>query len=297
MSHWVHDRQKAHHWKGQPWQYAQEKLDGFRVTAFRQPEGCKRPVLIYPRRAERHLEFVERFPRIQHETWYKKLLDLPPLTSIDAEIIVPNGRSSDVPRALRDPAFRLRFIPFALPFFEGEDTGSLTLPEAADRIKDMGLSFASFLHREELNSKAVWTVMKKELLTLASARSIEGWVLKTSSHYGKWYKVKAERTVDCIVTDTKEGKGKYEGMIGALLVSVYDGKQLVEIARCSGMTDEQRVCMGDLDNKGKLQGRVCEVEYQQVEARGRLRHPRFVCWREDKPAKECTIDQIQDGEE
>ncbi len=34
-------------------------------------------------------------------------------------------------------------------------------------------------------------------------------------------------------------------------------------------------------------GRVFEVEYDRVAAKGKLRFPRFVCWRPDKPKEEC----------
>jgi len=39
---------------------------------------------------------------------------------------------------------------------------------------------------------------------------------------------------------------------------------------------------------------VMEVSYQYVGDKGRLRHPNFVRWREDKPAAECTLSQDDD---
>jgi ATP-dependent DNA ligase len=62
--------------------------------------------------------------------------------------------------------------------------------------------------------------------------------------------------------------------------------ELTEITRVSGMPDEQRL---DIDEKKDL-GRVVEVEYQDVGNGGRLIHPRFVRWRDDKPASQCRYD-------
>lgn len=46
-------------------------------------------------------------------------------------------------------------------------------------------------------------------------------------------------------------------------------------------------------NRPGYKGAVCEVEYQDVASKGRLQHPRFVRWRDDKLAEECFISQIQ----
>ena len=110
---------------------------------------------------------------------------------------------------------------------------------------------------------------------------VEGWVLKDCD---KWYKVKPTPTVDCVVTGIVDGAGKYSGQVGALRVSV-EGQ---EIARVSGMTDAARAEMGQ-----HTLGRVCEVAYQYVGSQGRLRHPRFIRWRDDKRQEECTHDQLE----
>jgi len=136
---------------------------------------------------------------------------------------------------------------------------------------------------------------------------VEGWVLKEGAD---WYKVKPAPTVDCVVTGVTGGVGKYAGLVGCLHVGVYKDSrsdysvlcdfitaerdrgpdmQLVEVARVSGMDDEQRAEM----TRTSPIGRVCEVAYQYVGSRGRLRHPRFIRWRDDKSAQECTHDQIE----
>lgn len=115
----------------------------------------------------------------------------------------------------------------------------------------------------------------------------EGVVFKDGifSAWGKW---KPVRTVDAVVTDYTEGEGKYLGYVGSLVVSVYADGSLVEIANVSGFDDATREQLGE----GDL-GKVIEVEFQYVAAKGRLRHPRFKRFRDDKRPEECTIDQLR----
>lgn len=102
-----------------------------------------------------------------------------------------------------------------------------------------------------------------------------------------WAKLKHVRTVDAVVVDTKEGEGKYLGLLGALIVAC-EGQV---IAAVSGMTDAERIEMSDNDPTG----RVAEVAYQYVGSGGRLRHPRFVRWRDDKKPDECLLEQLNHG--
>jgi ATP-dependent DNA ligase len=120
----------------------------------------------------------------------------------------------------------------------------------------------------------------------------EGFVLKDGPH-GRWYKYKVTRTMETLITGTTEGKGKFLGLLGSLRCSVYhpshaDGR-LVEIARVSGMTDDERT---DLTLSSRtLQGKVAEIKYDRVDSGGRLRHPRFVRLRDDRTDMACVSEQ------
>ena len=117
-------------------------------------------------------------------------------------------------------------------------------------------------------------------------------MLKHGGQYGKWYKLKRENTVDCVVTNIIPGKGKFANMAGAVVCSLYDTDgALFEVASVSGMDDATRAAISRRDI-----GRVVEVKYQMVGSRGRLTHPRFVRWRDDKPKNECTISQIEEAQ-
>lgn len=123
-----------------------------------------------------------------------------------------------------------------------------------------------------------------------------------------WYKWKKEDTADVVIVGFTDGKGKYDGQIGAVRYAEYlteeeiqelgikkkhtnhmfkDGKDyyLVEIGQCSGMTDAQR--QDFTDNQMSYLGQVMEVEYMERTKKGSLLHPRFLQVRDDKSEKDC----------
>ncbi|WP_052704259.1 ATP-dependent DNA ligase [Halomonas sp. S2151] len=92
-----------------------------------------------------------------------------------------------------------------------------------------------------------------------------------------WMKMKPEASEDLTVVGWEEGTGKYEGLVGALIVD-FKG---VEVRVGSGLTDALRASLWA--ERDALEGRIAEVEYMEVTPDGSLRHPRFVCFR-DLPA-------------
>lgn len=97
-----------------------------------------------------------------------------------------------------------------------------------------------------------------------------------------WIKVKEMATGEYKVVSFFEGKGKYAGSLGGLIVDV-DGVQ-VEVG--SGYDDQQRATIW-LSREDYL-GKVAEVKYQEKTPKkadgtgGSLRFPVFLRWRPDK---------------
>lgn len=93
-------------------------------------------------------------------------------------------------------------------------------------------------------------------------------------------KIKSMNTMDCKIIGFEEGTGKYEGMLGALLLD-YKGYEL----RCgSGFTDEDRKEIWN--NKEKYLGKIAEIQYFR-ESRNQdgglsVSFPVFICIRHDK---------------
>lgn len=91
-----------------------------------------------------------------------------------------------------------------------------------------------------------------------------------------WMKIKDCNDADLEVVGYFEGEGKYEGMLGGLIVD-HEG---VEVRVGSGLSDKQR--QGLWDERDSLAGKIVEVQYHEVTPDGSLRHPRYIKFREDK---------------
>ncbi len=136
-------------------------------------------------------------------------------------------------------------------------------------------------------------------------------------------KIKHQRTIDCVVAGFrwyKEQKGK---AIGSLLLGLYQGKTLHYVGHASNFKKEERQKLvkfltpyrDKTDTEGLGAGRtpggisrwtqaadvtwerlrpelICEVAFDHLQGK-RFRHAAsFLRWRPDKPARECTFDQI-----
>jgi ATP-dependent DNA ligase len=132
-------------------------------------------------------------------------------------------------------------------------------------------------------------------------------------------KVKLLRTVDCVVGGFRyASKGK---LVGSLLLGLYDDEGLLHhVGFCSGLTtDKKKELTPKLEKLIKKPGftgqapggpsrwstersaqwqplapkLVVEVQYDHFTG-GRFRHgTRFVRWRPDKAARQCTMDQLE----
>lgn len=136
-----------------------------------------------------------------------------------------------------------------------------------------------------------------------------------------WIKWKHRRTVDCVVGGYRIHKDGDK--IGSLLLGLYnDAGQLHFIGHCSGFSNQDRVAILEQFEQLRTEdsfghearqpgaesrwsggkdlswipvepGVVIEISYDQLQE-GRFRHAtRFERWRPDKPAEECTMDQLE----
>lgn len=218
--------------------------------------------------------------RWHRESYQVAVLYMPCDSRVVGELWVEGRPSSAVKTAINERSGDLRFEAFAVL----ERQGGPCRPDGDPSMHETALSAWGFA----VPPSTQWP------MSIEAIRPgyCEGAVLKRHALSG-WYKWKPEPTADLVVTDFKDGKGKYLGLIGALVCSAYDpsSDQFQEVCRCSGMTDEVRLEM----SRGGWQrhlGKVVEVRYQYVASKGRLRHPRFLRERDDKLPRECTLDQL-----
>ena len=74
---------------------------------------------------------------------------------------------------------------------------------------------------------------------------------------------------------------------GSLEIAVYDGNKVRPVGMISGLTDEIKA------NYKNYKGRVIEVTAMQLTEDKMFRHPKMVCFKDDKEAKDCLWEQIE----
>jgi hypothetical protein len=240
--------------------------------------------------------------------------DMPPwvkdvacVDAIHGELHVENGTSSDVKSALvngRETDWtgelcrRLRFTAYRMVGREltvhGHRDELMHRNILVPRTLTRDLKLEEHVHGKSLPPDTTFAA----LLEAAKFARLEGFVLKElDTKELRWWKLKVSHTYDCIVMGTKDGTGMFYGDVGALRVGMIAPYQedpshhVVEVASVSGMTEVERKWM--TEHRDELIGRVCEVEANGVCSKGRLHHPRFIRWREDKNPTECTVDQLE----
>lgn len=114
---------------------------------------------------------------------------------------------------------------------------------------------------------------------------------------GMMLKIKRFETLDVVVCGYQEGRGKYEGLVGALYVGYWnpEDNNIVKISKVNCGTDEDRKMWKKWFDEGVAIGKVIEVKCQEVTDKS-LRHPVYMRLREDKAKEMCTKETIFKGE-
>lgn len=81
-------------------------------------------------------------------------------------------------------------------------------------------------------------------------------------------------------------KNYYFNRPGSLQLGLMNGDKVHYLGDVSGITDEIK------DNWREYIGRCCQITGMEL-SEGHIRHPKFVCWRDDKNREDCTVEQIQ----
>ncbi len=303
---WTHDQLSAKKWEGQPFDTLQWKENGWRVTFFRQ--HTPRRVVGYgkDRQGDRHtsrpdLEFLKRFPRLCRDPVVDQIRFMPPYSSVDCEIVTEEGVNSSVITALKDPKIPIKIRAFGTPWFAGEDLSKSPMSVAEEICTRYNIPFIEWFTKAQLVKIPIASAkdlddVREDLLSLVRQKNKEGFVLKHGGQCGKWYKLKASPTCDCIAMGVVMAEpGKFQGMIGSVRLGVLKDGKIIEVCTCSGMTDGERANITGLHMDGLLVNQVIEVKYQFVGAKGRLISPRFVRFRPDKQPRQCVYDQLLTG--
>src|SRR5581483_8748451 len=125
-----------------------------------------------------------------------------------------------------------------------------------------------------------------------------------------WRKIKAMKTLDCVVLGWTPGSGSRSHTFGALLVGAYDdgalrwigqvgtgfsGQLLADLQRRLESIEVADPPISDPALKAVKGARwvrpelVCEVTYLEITSGGKLRAPSFRGLRDDKPPEDCAL--------
>lgn len=274
---------------------AEEKFDGHRGLMHIGGE-LDRPYLTGREESKKTGLFTERWFNVPHLTPNPLPVEL---YIFDCEVLPPEGSQfedvqsfmgagPDKADAWQDEHGSARCVLFDILFAAGEDVRGLPAKERRELLQwaHDNLEFPKY------TTLAVQhTTGFKALFDGIVAAGGEGIMLKDqTAPYGRgWLKVKAEETVDGVITGYEAGKGKYKGQVGAVQFSQLMGGVLTEVGQCSGMTDEVRADI--TERQAELLGTVIEVKTNGRTRHRRYRHPRFLRFRFEKPADQCVWGQ------
>jgi len=127
------------------------------------------------------------------------------------------------------------------------------------------------VRHERVNTFEHFLKLNKQHLALGCDGSIikfneGGYEFKRSK---LWLKYKPQKELDCKIVGFREGKGKYVGMLGSLIVKVPVANGWSEYpTRVSGMDDKDRVSMWK--RQKQLLGTIVEVQFRKISSKGKM---------------------------
>lgn len=284
-----------------PYYIAEEKIDGSRYVLYIGGDPYERRTkhTLLSRRVSvtdgKHVDRTDNVPHITHEL-YEGLEG----TILDGEIVAADFLSTNSIMN-SGPALAVSkqkqigpctYRVFDVMAFRGKDVRTLPLSQRRKVLEEV----VRRMNNEHVIAIPQITTDLEAYFTEIVSKGGEGVIIKDlRSAYGVgWAKMKKSYDVSCVITGVKPGNGKYASSIGAIAVSVYHAKRLVEIGFASGFDDRLR---NDIANNFEnYEGRVVDIFTQEIlktkDGIGRLRHPTFFRLRDDLNAEDCTSEKL-----
>ena len=197
---------------------------------------------------------------------------------------------------------------FDLLYQDGEDLRSLPLRERRRRLE------AALTPMGPIRLSEGFAGTGKALFSAVQEQGLEGIVAKrldapyVSGRSAAWIKVKAQRTLECVIGGWTAGQGGRRSTLGALVVGVYRDGRLEPVGSVGTGFDDRTlrdllVTLREHESpampfvtppritgpaKWCLPELVCEVQYTELTTDGTLRHPTYRGLRADIDPRDCT---------
>lgn len=259
------------------------------------------------------IDKIGHVPHLRH--WMLRL----PETVLDGELYYPGANSNQIVSIMGSSSAEaiekqmerglLRFVAFDLLVDLGVVMTDLPYLERRSRLCAVCANLNTPLIQPVavLGQNGDQGVLRDEFIEItyqqAVSQGYEGLILKNVdgpySHL-EWAKVKPTASYDMVIvgyetstSDTYAGNG-----IAALRLGLFDyAGKLVEVTRCSGLTDEWRrdfytdytAMQHQPPHEPRFVGMVVTVLAQQMFDTGALRHPRFIKLRPEAEPKDQTF--------
>lgn len=210
--------------------------------------------------------------------WFTKGFPAHPL---DGELWMGRGRFAELSGAVRqvvpddDDWRRIRFMVFDLP--DPEATFDQRLSRLSVLIERVGSPYLELVDQQRASTHENLMVRLEEMVDGGA----EGLMLRLgisgyqSGHSNDLLKVKQYQDAEAVVVHHLPGKGKYEGVMGSLLVELENGRQF-RIG--SGFSDSERI-------SPPKSGTTITFKYYGLTATGLPRFASFLRIRNDEPAR------------
>jgi DNA ligase D-like protein (predicted ligase)/DNA ligase D-like protein (predicted 3'-phosphoesterase) len=263
-------------------------------------------------RSRNDKELAGHFPELS------ELLTLAPGTVLDGEIVVMQGGKPDMQALLPrlqeatpgSSSAPVTYIVFDILRLGTDDLTRLPLTERRRILTSAVREGTHVVISAPVEGKG------EDYYRAAIAQGLEGVMAKRKdSPYepgvrsGVWLKIRALKTCDCVIAGYTPGRGGRSPAFGALLLGLYDENTLVPVGKVGTGFSEQLLAelmerfASLVTSVPQLHGisgtvtwlepvLVCEVGYMEVTREKKLRIPRFLRLRTDKPAVACTFDQF-----
>ena len=204
-----------------------------------------------------------------------------PVHPLDGELWMGRGRFAELSGAVRqvvpddDDWQRIRFMVFDLP--DKEATFDQRLARLRVLVEELGSPYMALVDQQRATTHEKLMQRLDEVVDGGA----EGLMLRLgSSQYRSGrsddlLKVKQYQDAEAVVVDHLPGKGKYEGLMGSLLVKLDDGRQF-RIG--SGFSDSERA-------SPPRPGTTITFKYYGRTATGLPRFASFLRIRNDEPAR------------